>query len=328
MNYPLAGFPIASTSDVDEAQSILSHELSDLRISKVGDRSAFRLQMSGVHLGQTMVGFNRFETETLIDPGELENAVVLVIGETQKATIQIDGETVVCNRTAAIISPSKQVKIRREAGSELFVFRTSLDAIKQQFRVMMDRSPGKPITFDRSVDLVSSVGTQVNRLLDSVVANIQQDSTVVENPLLRAGFDQMVLNTLLTLPSNYSNELISDHRRIIAPALVRKAEEYLEARVTEPVTIADLLKQVECSRATLFSAFRSYRDCTPMQFLAELRLKSAHEALQSQSPGNTVSSIAHACGFSHLGRFAAAYRKRFGEIPQETLRRSGSTINA
>jgi transcriptional regulator GlxA family with amidase domain len=34
----------------------------------------------------------------------------------------------------------------------------------------------------------------------------------------------------------------------------------------------------------------------------------------------TVSSVALACGFAHLGRFSATYASKFGEAPSVTLR--------
>lgn len=328
MNHPLACFPITSTRDADEAQSTLSREFLDVRINKIRDHRAFHMEMTGVHLGRTMVGYNQFDTETLVDPGEVGDSVFLVLGVGAPVIIHIDGEPIVCTEKGAILSPSRRVIIDLPAGSGTFTVKAKLDAIEKRFREVKDRRPGKPIVFNRSVDLANGVGAQARRLLGSLVDTFQQDSTVVENPLLRAGFDDMLLNILLALPNNYSDELMGDHRRTVAPALVHKMEEFLEAHATEPVTISDLIAQCNCSRAALFNAFRRYRDYTPMQFLAECRLKSAREALQSPSPANTVSSIAYACGFSHLGRFTAAYRRRFDESPSETLRRAGPTIDA
>jgi transcriptional regulator GlxA family with amidase domain len=38
------------------------------------------------------------------------------------------------------------------------------------------------------------------------------------------------------------------------------------------------------------------------------------------SPGMTVTSVAYACGFSNLGRFAKYYHAAFGEHPSATLK--------
>jgi transcriptional regulator GlxA family with amidase domain len=89
-----------------------------------------------------------------------------------------------------------------------------------------------------------------------------------------------------------------------------------------PITISDVVDVVGCSRRALFSAFRKYRGYTPMRFLTESRLRSAHMALRSPTAEDTVTSIAVACGFSHLGRFASIYVQRFGESPSETLRKA------
>jgi AraC-like DNA-binding protein len=326
MDHPLASFPIASTRDTDEAQSILSRELTDLRFKRVRNHRSFHLEMNGIHLGRTMIGYNQFSTDTLVDTGEIEGAMVLVIGVGPPTISYIDKERVVCTERGAILSPDRRVIHQRPANGGVFVIRTGFDAIEERFREVMDRRPGKSIVFDRSVDLEKGVGAQTRRLLGSLVDTIQQDSTILENPLLRASFDDMLLNALLALPNNYSDELMGGRRLSVAPRLVRQAEEFLEAHATEPVTISDLVEQCGCSRRAIFTAFNKYRGYTPMQFLADARLKSAREALQSPSPGDTVSSITYACGFSHPGRFSAAYRRRFGESPSETLRKAGSTI--
>lgn len=326
MAHTLASFPIASTSDPDEAQSILSRELVDLRITGVRDRRSFRLVMNGVHLGRTMVGYNQFETDTSVVPGGLDGAILLIIGVGSPAIFDVDGEPVVTTKKGAVLSPSRRVVIHRPAGGGTFIIRAGFDAIEARFREVMDRRPGKPIVFDRSVDLANGMGAQARRLLDFLVDSIQRDKAVLENPLLRVGFEEMLLNTLLALPNNYSDELMDGRRLSVASALVRRAEEFLEAHAPEPITISDLVALCGCSRRALFSAFRRYRGYTPMQFLADSRLRSAREALQSLCLGDTVSSVAYACGFSHPGRFSDAYRRRFGESPSETMRKAGPAL--
>lgn len=65
------------------------------------------------------------------------------------------------------------------------------------------------------------------------------------------------------------------------------------------------------------AAFNRHHGVTPLAYLRRIRLLLAREQLQSDDD-RSVTDIAQACGFAHLGRFAAAYRDEFGELPRET----------
>ena len=60
---------------------------------------------------------------------------------------------------------------------------------------------------------------------------------------------------------------------------------------------------------------------TPMAYLRRLRLEKTRHELSTAEPGAvSVTNVATRRGFVHLGRFAAAYSRAFGETPSETLR--------
>lgn len=320
MDRPLASHPITATTDIAEAQVVLSQELSDLRIRKARNPREFRLDMNGVQLGRTQLVYNEFRTDTLVEPDEVKEAMLLVIGEGTPATFTLDGDPILCDRDAAVLTPSRRVSIFRPKGSGAFILRADFAAVRQRVARLLDRRPARPIRFERRVDVGAGAGARARRVANSLARTFRENGDVLDHPVLRAGFDDLVLSLLLSLPSNYSRELEGHDDRPVAPALVRRAEEYLEAHAAEPVTIEGLVTRLGCSRAALFKTFRSYRDYSPMEFLNRCRLESARAQLSSSSPGASVSSVAHSCGFAHLGRFAAAYRKRFGESPSETLR--------
>lgn len=53
-----------------------------------------------------------------------------------------------------------------------------------------------------------------------------------------------------------------------------------------------------------------------------MRLARVRDALLAADPvGASVTAAATAWGFTHLGRFSEAYRRRYGELPSVTLRR-------
>jgi adenylate cyclase len=71
--------------------------------------------------------------------------------------------------------------------------------------------------------------------------------------------------------------------------------------------------------------FMRFLGMTPMGWVRQARLSHARRALLSSDERTTVSSVAVGSGYSQLGRFAAEYSRRFGELPSETLRRIRST---
>lgn len=109
----------------------------------------------------------------------------------------------------------------------------------------------------------------------------------------------------------------------IAPRCVRRAEAYIEEHAGDALRLGDIAAAAGVPCRTLQDGFRRFRDRTPMQYLNERRLEVARRALLGAAAGTTrVVDVAMDCGFLHLGRFARAYRARFGESPSATLRRA------
>ncbi len=104
--------------------------------------------------------------------------------------------------------------------------------------------------------------------------------------------------------------------------LVRLAEELMLAHLDQPLTVRELAARLGASVRRLQYAFKRARDATPRTLLGQLRLDWARQRPADPAEGRTVAQIALDCGIAHFGRFAAAYAKRFGELPSETLRRA------
>ncbi|WIE74088.1 helix-turn-helix domain-containing protein [Curtobacterium sp. MCJR17_020] len=101
---------------------------------------------------------------------------------------------------------------------------------------------------------------------------------------------------------------------------VATADSLIRRQLPAPVAPAELAAAARISLRTLQQAFQEQLDQTPTEYVRAARLDLARDALAGADADATVTSVAVACGFRHLGRFAAAYSERFGEQPRDTLR--------
>ena len=104
--------------------------------------------------------------------------------------------------------------------------------------------------------------------------------------------------------------------------LVRRTMEWLDANISEPIQIGKLCAEMGASWSTLERAFDKVYGITPKRALDLRRMTLIRGMLiAGSSRRDSVVSVAHACGINHVGRFAAEYRRLFGESPSQTLAR-------
>lgn len=150
--------------------------------------------------------------------------------------------------------------------------------------------------------------------LTSQLLQMPESATALEQELLMVYVKAFV--TAEVPRPNGRGSLQRRHR------LVRKAEKYVFAHLDESVRVHTLCREIGASARSLEYAFQSVYGMGAMQYLRTVRLNEVRKALlrSSGSTLTTVTATAMDWGFWHLGEFAAAYRRLFGEMPSETLR--------
>ena len=124
---------------------------------------------------------------------------------------------------------------------------------------------------------------------------------------------------LQRLQHNHSARLVASSRPA-EPRYVRRAAEYLAAHAARPIRMSDLAAVTGVAVRTLQTGFVKHRGCSPMAFLRDRRLALARTQLLGR-PDSSITQIAIACGFAHLGRFSAMYRARCSQTPSATRKR-------
>ncbi len=108
---------------------------------------------------------------------------------------------------------------------------------------------------------------------------------------------------------------------VALPRDVARVLEWARSHLDEPIKLEGLARIAGVPPRTLETHFTRFLGATPLGWIRQARLDRARHALLAPDGRASVSQVAVRCGFSQLGRFAATYRGRFGELPSETLRR-------
>jgi len=94
-------------------------------------------------------------------------------------------------------------------------------------------------------------------------------------------------------------------------------------------SIPEISLDLNLSRRTIEYLFQDLVGESPRAYFTVRRLNLCKQALTEANPEKTtVASIATRYGFYELGRFAAVYRRYFGELPSTTLRHTRGLVAA
>jgi AraC-like DNA-binding protein len=245
-------------------------------------------------LATTDIMLLRYGNGVTIDAGRLEGLPLLQVPLTGSYSVQRGREALVVPTRTAHLLP---------AGAPL-VMEWSADCLL----LVMRLNPSIAVHQDRLAPLDdTSLGAYLDFMLTEVVGG-----TLLADPALACASETM-LKALL-------------HARFGAdgasalPPEVRRAQSLLLGDTASDM--AALAQKAGSSPRTLYRRFKASQGMSPRAWQRRARLENARRALDAASAQETsVTAIALEHGFSHLGRFADAYRNAFGESPSTTLRR-------
>jgi AraC-like DNA-binding protein len=177
---------------------------------------------------------------------------------------------------------------------------------------------------------VTTLDLDHRRVLDPVtVAAWQSDLTLLARELRSGGVDTLLWHSLArgaaaSFLRMYPPAVADLPPAVLVPrrARLRAAVEYMHEHVAEAMSVSDVAGAAGLSVRATQETFQRHLGRTPMGYLQRVRLERVREELLRADPAVTsVQTVARRWGFTHLGRFSAAYRTAFGEYPRVTLGR-------
>ena len=106
------------------------------------------------------------------------------------------------------------------------------------------------------------------------------------------------------------NEITDENK---ASPLVLRIINYFNESYGERITLEDLSREFFASKTTLIYHFKKYTNCSPIDFLLNVRITKAKEKLVNTK--KSIEEVAHDCGFSSANYFGLIFKKKEGISP-------------
>lgn len=310
-----------TTSDQTEARLACSDVYFPHRLAVLDDPRAFVMSLSAVSLGAVAVGLLGYAGEVRIETGELETGYEVNVplgGHLRTWT----GHADVCAAPglAAVYRPDGRTVLHGWAGGgRLFGLKIERTALEETLAELTDRPMRSAVPVGPTLDLTGGAGKQWWSLACALVDLAQDPDGPLGRPVVARPLARSVITAFLHAADHPYRDLLAERPAAPRSATVREAVELLETAPEQPWTVTDLARRVGVSTRGLQAGFARHVGVAPMAYLRQVRLARAHEDLQAADPARcSVADVAVRWGFVHFGRFAAAYRTRYGCPPSET----------
>ena len=224
--------------------------------------------------------------------------------------------------TAAVFSPDDEPRMRWTGHLDQLAVKIPEATLRRHLQMLTAEPLNRPLWLEHRMD-GGTGGRRWADLLRMIVGIVDQQRGGSLSPVLATQLEQMLLSgLLLTQPHTHSDRLVEPVASA-APRAVREASELMRAHPEAPWTVPVLASRTGVSVRSLQEGFRRIHGTTPTRFLRDVRLDHARALLldRSQPDRPSVTDVATSLGFSNVGRFAAAYRTRFGVLPSSRPRR-------
>jgi AraC-like DNA-binding protein len=310
-----------SSRSIAEVKESVGRVMKPHSLTVVDERHKLDAKMHFLQLGEVSLSRLTYGTSVEIQPGALEDFFLVQMPLSGHAAIDNGIETIDSSQElASVLSPDDEINMVWKPGVHQFMVRIPRTLVERTLVGVMGHQIDEPIQFELGFNWKEK--TEWSKLIPYLVNyGIHADLVSQQNNLILSQLDQLVATCLLSCHKhNYSNRS-SIKKTTVRPRHVRFVQDYIEAHLNESITSEQLAAIAGVSCRSLYSGFKNFVGTSPMQYLRDLRMgKIRAELLSGQA--QSVTGVALKWGFSHMGRFSAEYKARYGESPSDSLRKA------
>jgi AraC-like DNA-binding protein len=308
-----------STRNVDEAFALLSQSLYR-RIEVTGRATGFNFSLESTQLDLLSVSAMEISAGFRTKSSGAPSTYTLGRIETGGSEEEWDGHRILVGPGQGVLaSPGKDIATRTHPLRATAVTIPAV-SLADEVQVLTGETMESPLEIALAVDL--SVRTFLGRQVDFFASLVQGNGLYGKGwDKLRIELQRRLISALVEHTPNRYQRILSKLHGGFAKRHVSRLEDYLDAHLTDKVTVPDMARAVGVNVRTLNKSCDRAAGKSPRVIYREMRLHAARRRFEKPQPQDTVASVALVYCFGHGGRFAEYYAALFGEMPEDTLHR-------
>ncbi|MEW1953436.1 AraC family transcriptional regulator [Terrabacter sp. NPDC080008] len=313
---------VVTASACDEAEAAVADVYLPNRLEKL-EPGALAMRLAAVRLGTTTVGqlgYGRRMRLVTEEAGHIH--VNTPVAGTVVSRVGRSAPLMTSSRQAAVFPVGEAAHIEWSQDAVQLCIMIPSSTLERELEELLGHSVKRPLHLPFHMRLDTPEGRVWRSMVNVIAGEISTRGRLLSHPSAGRQLERTLLDALL-LGHAYNNVQKPNRPDLpAAPVAVMRAIDLLHDRPADAWSSTVLAREAHVSVRSLQSGFLKHVGKPPMTYLRDLRLAGIHDELTRASPGTTtVETVAYSWGMVHLGRFAAAYRQAFGELPSHTLRR-------
>ncbi|UWU26061.1 helix-turn-helix domain-containing protein (plasmid) [Rhizobium sp. CB3060] len=272
-------------------------------------------------IGRTGVAGGGCILDTKVFFGRASEIFILCLPAFNDAEAAADEERVSTRRNKAFFSSNLDLVKERLAHEQANCIMLAFEAgtLERQLSASVGESALDGFKFDGMIDLATASGSHLAALAEFIWNCL--DAPEGHGPrgeAIKSLFQAVIIALFHSITASHFRR----KSRPTSPAMpwhVKRAIAFMRANLASHIAVAVIAREVGTSVRALQVAFKRFRRTTPISYLQTIRLEVARDALLNNTSSSSISDVARNAGFAHMGRFAAAYRKAYGETPSATV---------
>lgn len=313
------------TEDVAEAEKLLAQAVGPVGLAAAPNALAPpAIQFNGVRLRDISLLYLDLHVETTLELFDIGPYYLVMTPMNATASADIAGRTAHANTIHSLVfNPGNHATLHVDHDAPLLIIRIELDAMEQHLMRMLGRTLTHQLSFEHEFDLTTEAAMRWHGAVQLLHTEVFYEGSITHAGRGIGSLEDFLMSSLVHVHASTYSALTSFPSPRGGRRAVRRSMEYIEAHLSEPISMADLAQHIGASVRSIQQGFRDELSTTPLNYLRDRRLERARQELMDSAPsdGLSVTAVAEHWGFNHLGNFAVLYKNRYGESPSETLRR-------